>query len=128
MNEVLYLYILYTKDGGKMNIVFCGAAKEVTGSNHLVEAAGKKFLIDCGLIQGRMIDAERNYAPFIYNPADIDFMILTHAHIDHAGRIPKLVREGFKGKVYCTKATKELSEVMLADSRTHSRNRSGMEK
>ena len=52
-----------------MNIVFCGAAKEVTGSNHLVEAAGKKFLIDCGLIQGRIIDAERNYAPFIYNPA-----------------------------------------------------------
>ena len=106
-----------------MNIVFCGAAKEVTGSNHLVEAAGKKFLIDCGLIQGRMIDAERNYAPFIYNPADIDFMILTHAHIDHAGRIPKLVREGFKGKV-----TKELSEVMLADSRTYPRNRSRMEK
>ena len=111
-----------------MNIVFCGAAREVTGSNHLVEAAGKKFLIDCGLIQGRMIDAERNYAPFIYNPEEIDFMILTHAHIDHTGRIPKLVKEGFKGKVYCTKATKELSEIMLADSRTYSRNRSRMEK
>ena len=89
-----------------MNIVFCGAAKEVTGSNHLVEAAGKKFLIDCGLIQGRMIDAERNYAPFIYNPEEIDFMILTHAHIDHAGRIPKLIREGFNRKSILYKSNK----------------------
>jgi len=105
-----------------------GLSADTEYADRIRELAGKKFLIDCGLIQGRMIDAERNYAPFIYNPADIDFMILTHAHIDHAGRIPKLVREGFKGKVYCTKATKELSEVMLADSRTYPRNRSRMEK
>lgn len=99
-----------------MKITFCGAAKEVTGSNHLVEAAGKKFLVDCGLIQGREIDEERNNDPFIYNPKDIDFMLLTHAHIDHSGRIPKLIKEGFKGAIYATKPTTELCEIMLADS------------
>lgn len=99
-----------------MKITFCGAAREVTGSNFLVEAAGKKFLVDCGLIQGRMSDAERNYDDFIYNPQDIDFMLLTHAHVDHSGRIPKLVKEGFKGDIYATKATIELSEIMLLDT------------
>lgn len=99
-----------------MKITFCGAAKEVTGSNHLVEAAGKKFLVDCGLIQGREIDEERNNDPFIYNPKDIDFMLLTHAHIDHSGRIPKLIKEGFRGAIYATKPTTELCEIMLADS------------
>ena len=99
-----------------MNITFCGAAKEVTGSNHLVEAAGKKFLVDCGLIQGRVAEEERNAEPFIYNPKEIDFMLLTHAHIDHSGRIPKLIKEGFKGAIYATKPTCELSRIMLADS------------
>ncbi|MGP1608727.1 MAG: MBL fold metallo-hydrolase RNA specificity domain-containing protein [Clostridium sp.] len=99
-----------------MNIKFCGAAKEVTGSNFLVEAAGKRFLIDCGLIQGRVVDEERNYSPFYFNPKEIDFLILTHAHIDHSGRIPKLYNEGFTGPTYCTKATKELCEIMLEDS------------
>lgn len=99
-----------------MKITFCGAAKEVTGSNHLVEAAGKKFLVDCGLIQGREIDEERNSDPFIYNSKDIDFMLLTHAHIDHSGRIPKLIKEGFRGAIYATKPTTELCEIMLADS------------
>ena len=98
-----------------MNITFCGAAKEVTGSNHLVEAAGKKFLVDCGLIQGRVAEEERNAEPFIYNPKEIDFMLLTHAHIDHSGRIPKLIKEGFKGAIYATKPTCELSRIMLAD-------------
>ena len=99
-----------------MNITFCGAAKEVTGSNHLVEAAGKKFLVDCGLIQGRVAEEERNAEPFIYDPKEIDFMLLTHAHIDHSGRIPKLIKEGFKGAIYATKPTCELSRIMLADS------------
>lgn len=99
-----------------MNITFCGAAKEVTGSNHLVEAAGKKFLVDCGLIQGRVAEEERNAEPFIYNPKEIDFMLLTHAHIDHSGRIPKLIKEGFKGAIYATKPTCQLSRIMLADS------------
>lgn len=99
-----------------MNITFYGAANEVTGSNHLVEAAGKKFLVDCGLIQGRISDEERNHDPFIYNPKDIDFMLLTHAHIDHSGRIPKLIKEGFTGAIYATQPTIDLCEIMLADS------------
>lgn len=98
-----------------MKITFCGAAGEVTGSNHLVEAAGKKFLVDCGMIQGRMADEERNLKDFIYDPKEIDFMLLTHAHIDHSGRIPKLIKDGFRGAIYATKPTVELSEIMLAD-------------
>lgn len=99
-----------------MKITFLGAAEEVTGSNMLIEVGKKKFLVDCGLIQGKESDEEKNYDPFLYNPADIDFMLLTHAHIDHSGRIPKLYKEGFRGKVYTTRATKELCQIMLSDS------------
>lgn len=99
-----------------MKITFLGAAKTVTGSNFLVEAAGKKFLVDCGMYQGKVTHDLENSDPFLYNVSDIDFMLLTHAHIDHSGRIPKLYNEGFRGKVYATKATCDLCEIMLPDS------------
>ena len=99
-----------------MNITFYGAARGVTGSCHMVEVAGQKFLIDCGMFQGRLTDQMLNYEEFAFNINDIDFVILTHAHIDHSGRIPKLYKEGFKGKVYTTTATLDLCSIMLADS------------
>ena len=99
-----------------MNITFLGATKMVTGSNFLVEGAGKKFLVDCGMYQGKATDEMENEAPFLYDVNDIDFMLLTHAHIDHSGRIPKLYNEGFRGKVYATKATCDLCSIMLPDS------------
>ena len=99
-----------------MKITFLGATKMVTGSNFLVEAAGKKFLVDCGLYQGKKEVELENHRPFDYNPADIDFMLLTHAHIDHSGRIPKLYNEGFKNPIYAHKATCDLCGIMLPDS------------
>ena len=99
-----------------MKITFLGATKIVTGSNFLVEAAGKKFLVDCGMYQGNAELEMKNYKEFDYNPAKIDFMLLTHAHIDHSGRIPKLYNEGFKGPIYAHKATCDLCAIMLPDS------------
>ena len=99
-----------------MKITFLGATKIVTGSSFLVEAAGKKFLVDCGLYQGKAELEEQNYREFDYNPAEIDFMLLTHAHIDHSGRIPKLYNDGFKGPIYAHKATCDLCQIMLPDS------------
>ena len=99
-----------------MKITFLGATKMVTGSNFLVEAAGKKILVDCGLYQGRKEIEEDNFKDFDFNPADIDFMLLTHAHIDHSGRIPKLYNEGFKNPIYAHKATCDLCGIMLPDS------------
>lgn len=99
-----------------MKITFLGATRTVTGSNFLVEASGKKFLVDCGMYQGKGTVEEQNYQGFEYNPGEIDFMILTHAHIDHSGRIPKLYKDGFKGPVYAQKATCDLCGLMLPDS------------
>ena len=99
-----------------MKITFLGAAKTVTGSNFLVEAANKKFLVDCGMFQGKTELEIENDEPFEFNPAEIDFMLLTHAHIDHSGRIPKLYNEGFKNKIYTHKATCDLCSIMLPDS------------
>ena len=99
-----------------MKITFLGATKTVTGSNYLVEAAGKKFLVDCGMWQGKAELEEENFQEFDFNPAEIDFMLLTHAHIDHSGRIPKLYNEGYRSPVYATKATCDLCEIMLPDS------------
>ena len=99
-----------------MKITFLGATRTVTGSNYLVEGAGKKFLVDCGLWQGKSELEEENYSEFEFDPHEIDFMLLTHAHIDHSGRIPKLYKEGYRNKIYAQKATKDLCAIMLPDS------------
>lgn len=99
-----------------MNITFLGAAKTVTGSNFLVEAAGKKFLVDCGMYQGKAALEMENSEEFLYNVSEIDFMLLTHAHIDHSGRIPKLYNEGYRGPIYAHRATVDLCSIMLPDS------------
>ena len=99
-----------------MKITFLGAAKTVTGSNFLVEAAGKKFLVDCGMYQGKASQELENSDPFLYNVDEIDFVLLTHAHIDHSARIPKLYNEGYRKPIYATKATCDLCSIMLPDS------------
>lgn len=99
-----------------MKITFLGAAKTVTGSNFLVEGAGKRFLVDCGMYQGQATEEMENEAPFLFDVHSIDFMLLTHAHIDHSGRIPKLYKEGYRGDIIATKATCELCQIMLPDS------------
>ena len=98
-----------------MKLTFLGAAGEVTGSCYLVEHAGVRFLIDCGMFQGGG-DAERKNARFAFEPRDIAFVLLSHAHIDHSGLIPRLVAQGFKGAVYATRPTCDLLGVMLPDS------------
>jgi metallo-beta-lactamase family protein len=98
-----------------VQLTFLGAAGEVTGSCYLVEHAGTKFLIDCGMFQGGA-DAERRNGQFAFEPRDIAFVLLSHAHIDHSGLIPRLVAQGFKGAVYATPATCDLVGVMLPDS------------
>ncbi len=99
-----------------MKVTFLGATKTVTGSNFLVEGAGKKFLVDCGMYQGQATDELQNEAPFLFDVNEIDFMLLTHAHIDHSGRIPKLYNEGYKNPIFATKATCDLCSIMLPDS------------
>ena len=99
-----------------MKITFLGATRTVTGSNYLIEAAGKKFLVDCGMWQGKAELEEENYQEFEFDPREIDFMLLTHAHIDHSGRIPKLYKEGYRNKIYAHKATCDLCALMLPDS------------
>ena len=99
-----------------MKITFFFFIKTVTGSNFLVEGAGKKFLVDCGLFQGKATEELENQEPFEYDINSIDFMLLTHAHIDHSGRIPKLYKEGFRKNIIATKATCDLCSIMLPDS------------
>lgn len=98
------------------NIQFLGAARTVTGSKHLIEVGGYRVMVDCGLFQGLKHLRLRNWEPFPLDPASINSVILTHAHIDHTGYLPKLVRDGFGGTVYGTPATVELSRIMLPDS------------
>lgn len=99
-----------------MKIQFCGASTGVTGSCHLITTEKHKILLDCGQFQGGKAQEAMNAEPFPFNPAEIDYLILSHAHIDHCGRIPLLVKRGFKGDIYCTDATADLLEVMLKDS------------
>lgn len=97
-----------------MKVIPYGGAKTVTGSCFYVEVRDVKFLIDCGMFQGK--DESKNYEPFPFDPKEIDYLILTHAHIDHCGRIPLLLKEGFKGKIICTEPTAKLSRLMLLDA------------
>jgi metallo-beta-lactamase family protein len=99
-----------------MRVTFHGAAGEVTGSCHLVEAAGKRLLLDCGLIQGSAKDEKRNHEPFPFDPKSIDAVVLSHAHIDHSGRIPLLIKQGFRGKILTHAASIDLCRIMLKDS------------
>jgi metallo-beta-lactamase family protein len=99
-----------------VRISFHGAARGVTGSCHLVECAGKRILVDCGLFQGGHELDEENADDFGFDPASIDFLLLTHAHLDHCGRIPLLVRRGFKGEIVTTAASRELARLVLMDS------------
>jgi len=92
-----------------------GAAQTVTGSCHLVEIGSIKILVDCGMFQGDG-GSENNYKPFEFNPYDIDFLIITHAHLDHIGRVPKLIKDGFNGKIISTKPTHDIANIMLLDS------------
>ena len=98
-----------------LKLKFLGAAQNVTGSRHLLEANGTKVLVDCGLYQERQF-RERNWEPFTCPPESLDAVLLTHAHLDHCGLLPKLVKEGFKGRIYCTSATAEIAQIILLDS------------
>ncbi|MFH0917318.1 MAG: MBL fold metallo-hydrolase [bacterium] len=99
-----------------MFLQVCGAAREVTGSCYVVEVGASRFLVDCGMHQGGDKEEALNFAPFVFDPLELDFMVLTHAHIDHSGRIPRLVKEGFQKPIYATAPTSDLAEIMLLDS------------
>ncbi|HNZ86514.1 MAG TPA: MBL fold metallo-hydrolase [bacterium] len=99
-----------------MKISFHGACKEVTGSCILVESDNFKFLVDCGSFQGQEFSSDRNAQDFIFDPKLIDFVLLTHSHLDHCGRLPKLFQEGFRGMIYCTRPTKDLVYLILMDA------------
>src|SRR5215831_16210985 len=97
-------------------ITFWGAARSVTGSMHLVEARGRTVLLDCGLVEAGRADGLRLNGKFPFRPRDVDAVLLSHAHIDHCGNLPNLVKQGFKGPIYCTPATRALAAVMLGDA------------
>src|SRR6188768_4120558 len=100
-----------------MKIAFHGAAQTVTGSRHLLTTdSGKKILLDCGFFQGMGKETDELNQHFGFNPPEVESLILSHAHIDHSGNIPFLVKQGFRGKIFATPATKDLCEVMLADT------------
>ncbi len=99
-----------------MKLTFLGAAGEVTGSSYLLEASGVRFLVDCGMFQGGREADDKNRARFAFDPRKLGFVLLTHAHIDHSGLLPRLIAEGFSGPIYATAATCDLLEVMLIDS------------
>jgi metallo-beta-lactamase family protein len=114
-NNIILRIHSYRKDN-EMKIRFLGATTTVTGSCHLITTNSHKLLLDCGLFQGNKEIERLNEEEFDFDPSEIEFLILSHAHIDHSGRIPLLVKRGFKGKIYCTDATADLLEVMLKDS------------
>ena len=99
-----------------VTVRFCGAARTVTGSCYLFQTQSGCFLVDCGLFQGPKTLKALNYGPFPFRPADIDAVLLTHAHIDHSGLLPKLVREGFRGRILATRGTIDLCSYLLPDA------------
>lgn len=99
-----------------MKLTFCGASHEVTGSCYLLETNGKKIVVDCGMFQGSDFSEGKNYEAFPFDPKEVDVVLVTHAHLDHVGRLPKLVKEGFAGKIYGTQGTLELAELVLHDA------------
>jgi metallo-beta-lactamase family protein len=99
-----------------LTLTFCGGTGSVTGANFLLESDQTKILVDCGIEQGTSVADEFNHKPFIFDPKEIDILLVTHAHADHIGRIPKLVKNGFKGVIYSTPETRDLSVIMLEDS------------
>ena len=99
----------------KAAIIFLGAAQNVTGSRYLLERGDLRILVDCGLYQERDF-RKRNWDPFPVPPDSIDAVLLTHAHLDHCGYLPRLIKNGFRGRVYCTRATREIAQIALLDS------------
>src|SRR5688572_26565807 len=115
-----------------MQLEFFGAAGEVTGSCHILRVAGRALLLDCGMIQGGRDAPARNRLPFPFEAAAIDAVVLSHAHIDHCGRLPLLVKRGFRGPIYTNKACADLVPILLRDSaslglRDAQRNEDGIE-
>jgi metallo-beta-lactamase family protein len=101
---------------GDPTVTFWGAARSVTGSMHRVDACGRSLLLDCGLFQGSRAESHRRNREFPFRPRDIDAVLLSHAHIDHCGNLPNLIKQGFTGPIYCTSATRALAAVMLGDA------------
>lgn len=99
-----------------MRIIFYGGARWVTGANYMLDSGRTKILVDCGLFQGKRYAEDLNYEPFNYDPSEISYVLITHSHIDHIGRLPKLYKDGFRGKVCTTRATSDLMAVSLADN------------
>src|SRR5512139_365351 len=99
-----------------MRITFHGAAQTVTGSQHLLEINGHRLLLDCGLYQGKRAESYERNLKFSFDPRKVDAVLLSHAHIDHAGNLPNLVQDGYEGPIYATQATVDLATIMLADS------------
>ena len=100
-----------------MKIKFIGAAQEVTGSKHLITTnKGKHILLDCGMFQGKGLETDQLNRNLQFEPRDLDYVLLSHAHIDHSGLIPYLYKKGFRGSVICTHATRDLCSIMLSDS------------
>jgi metallo-beta-lactamase family protein len=97
-------------------VTFWGAAQSVTGSMHLVEVGSRRLLLDCGLMRGRRDEARQRNQRFPFDPATVDAVVLSHAHVDHCGNLPNLIRQGFHGPIYCTPATRDLTAIMLADA------------
>src|SRR5262245_46637781 len=104
------------KSPSEPTVTFWGAARSVTGSMHQLDACRQTVLLDCGLFQGSRSESMRRNREFPFRPRDIDAVVLSHAHIDHCGNLPNLVKQGFAGPIYCTPATRALASVMLGDA------------